>query len=268
MDEEKKSEASAEEPERLGPYVLQEQVEQSHDSQVELYLAPHETSGATALVRTHAAEEAEAPGKDWRVRLGSSSEEGYSVMEVEHTDFARAEDSQSAESLLLTVESVREEVQCMARVLSDTHEPRSRWRLGLGVASAAMVCSLLFALGHLGPGSQPASTQEPVASAPSVPMSQEELTANEYPDTPTDGYGELVDTADAGQAVLARPLPKTPFKDQKRPPCHRYAEVELIGACWLPHELKAPCPDVLYEYQGKCYMPTLRAKPPPSSLEP
>ena len=39
MDEETKSEASWEEPGRLGPYLLLEQVEQSHDSQVELYLA-------------------------------------------------------------------------------------------------------------------------------------------------------------------------------------------------------------------------------------
>jgi hypothetical protein len=95
-------------------------------------------------------------------------------------------------------------------------------------------------------------------------MSHEELTAGENPDTPT--YRGVPDTADAGQSVIARPLPKEPFKGQKRPPCHRYAEVELIGACWMPHELKAPCPDVLYEHQGKCYSPTLAAKPPPSSL--
>jgi hypothetical protein len=228
---------------------------------VELYLATHETSGATALVRKHSAEEGKAPGKDWRVRLNSSSEEGYSAMEVEHTDYARAQDRQSAESLLLTGEEVREEVGCMTRVLSDTHEPRRRWRLGLGVVSAATVCALLFALGPL---SQPPSTSEPVVSAPPVPMSHEEFTANEYPDTPT--YGGSEDTADAGQSVLARPLPKAPFKEQKRPPCNRHVETELVGGCWLPHELKAPCPNELYEYQGKCYSPTIRTKPPPSSL--
>lgn len=62
--------------------------------------------------------------------------------------------------------------------------------------------------------------------------------------------------------------PQEPFKGQKRPPCTRYVEVELIGACWGPHELKAPCPDVLYEHQGKCYVPLFSAKPPPSALEP
>ena len=39
MDEEKKSEASGQQPERLGPYLIQEQVRQSDDSQEGLYLA-------------------------------------------------------------------------------------------------------------------------------------------------------------------------------------------------------------------------------------
>jgi hypothetical protein len=256
MDEEKKSEASCEEPERLGPYVLQEQVEQDHDSQVELYLATHETSGATALVRKHAAEEGVIPGKEWRVRLGSSSE-GYSAMEVEHTDWARAQDSQSAESLLLTLEGVHEEVRCMTRVVVDTHQPRLRWRLGLGVVGAATVCALLFALVRLSSVSQP-------PSAPPAPLSHEVLTAGEESDLASSGW--LGDTADAGESVVARPLPKRPFKGQKRPPCTRYTEVELVGGCWMTHEIKAPCPDELYEYQGKCHAPTFSAKPPPSSL--
>ena len=262
MDEEKKSEASCEEPERLGPYLLQEQVEQSHDSQEELYLATHETTGATALVRKHAAEEGKAPGKNWRVRIVSWASGGYSAMEVEHTDFARTQDRQSAESLLLTGESVREEARRMTRALSDTHEPRFRWRLGLGVASAATVCALLFALVRLASVSQPPSAPEPLASAPPAPVSHEVPTAAET----SDFRAWLVDTADAGQSVLARPLPKEAFKGQKRPPCTRYTEVELVGGCWMQHVLKAPCPEDLFEYQGNCYAPSFSAKPPPSSL--
>ncbi|HZI04599.1 MAG TPA: hypothetical protein VEZ71_11275 [Archangium sp.] len=256
MDEEKKSEASCEEPERLGPYVLQEQVEQDHDSQVELYLATHETSGATALVRKHAAEEGSAPGKEWRVRLGSSSE-GYSAMEVEHTDWARAQDSQSAESLLLTLEGVLEEVRRMARVFTDTHEPRLQWRLGWGVLSAATVCALLFALMRLAPVSQP-------PSAPPAHLGYEAPTAAEEPTPSIDRL--LADTTLDEPFVLARPLPKEPYKGQKRPPCTRYTEVELVGACWMPHKLKAPCPESLHEHQGECYVPAFSAKPPPQSL--
>jgi hypothetical protein len=258
MDEKKKSEASGEEPERLGPYVIQEQVQQSHDSQEGLYVATHEEGGDTVLGRKHPPEERAAKGKSWRVLLECWASEGYSILHVQFTEWARALDRQSAESLLLTLEAVLEEVRRMLHAAYGPPEPRPRWHLGLGVASAVTVCALLLALVYRLPVSQP-------PSAPPAPLSHEELTAGENPDTPT--HGGLVDTADAGQAVLARPLPKAPFKGQKRPPCTRYAEVELVGACWLPHELKAPCPDVLYEYEGKCYSPAFSAKPPPSSLE-
>jgi hypothetical protein len=255
MDEEKKSEASEEEAERLGPYLLQEQVQQSHDSQVELYLATHETSGATVLVRKHAAEESAAPSRDWRVRLGSWTSRGYSAMEVEHTGWARAQDRQSAESLLLTLESVLEEVRRMARAVTDTHEPRLRWRLGLGGVCAITVCALLFALVRLVPMS-------PVPSARPTPVSHGGPMATGTSDF--DAW--LADTTSQEQTVFARPLPKEPLKGQKRPPCTRYTEVELVGACWAPHKLKAPCPDTLFEYQGECYLPSFSAKPPPSSL--
>ncbi|MFY0523681.1 hypothetical protein ACN28I_11010 [Archangium gephyra] len=248
MDEKKKSEASGEGPERLGPYLIQEQVQQSDDSQEELYLATHETSGATALVRKHSAEEGAAPRKDWRVRLGSWASRGYSAMEVEHTDWARAQDRQSAESLLLTLEGVLEEVRRMARVFDDTHESRLQWRLGLGVVSAATVCALLFAMVRLASVSQP-------PSAPPAPLE------------PTPSIDRLLaDTTADEPFVLARPLPKEPYKGQKRPPCNRHTEVELVGACWMPHRLKAPCPDSLHEHQGDCYVPAFSAKPPPQSL--
>ncbi|HYO56556.1 hypothetical protein [Archangium sp.] len=258
MDEEKKSEASGQQPERLGPYLIQEQVQQSADCPVELYLATHETSGATALVRKHAAEERAAPGKEWRVRLGCWTSGGYSAMEVEHTDWARAQDRQSAESLLHTLEGVFEEVRRMARVVADTHEPRLRWRLGLALASAATLGALLFALVRLASVSQP-------PSPPPAPLRYEEPTAAEVP-SPSIERGLVDTTTPHGQTVLARPLPKEPYKGQKRPPCTRYTEVELIGACWIPHRLKAPCPESLHEHQGECYVPAFSAKPPPSSL--
>ncbi|HEX8438988.1 hypothetical protein [Archangium sp.] len=255
MDEEKKSEASGEQPERLGPYLIQEQVQQSTGSQEELYLATHETSGATALVRKHAAEEGAAPKKHWRVRLVFWASRGYSAMEVEHTDWARAQDRQSAESLLFTLEGVLEEVRRMVRALSDPPEPRLRWLLGLGVVSAVTVCALLCALVHQAFVPQP-------PSAPPAPLSHEEPTAAGT----SDFRAWLSDTTPQEQTVLARPLPKEPFKGQKRPPCTRYTEVEIVGACWMPHELKAPCPEDLFEHQGKCYAPSFSAKPPPSSL--
>ncbi|WP_309894617.1 hypothetical protein [Archangium sp.] len=254
MDEKKKSEASGEESDRLGSYVIQEQVQQSHDKEG-LYLATHETSGATGLLREHSAEERAAQGKSWRVLLECWASEGYSVLHVQFTDWARALDRQSAESLLHTLEAVLEEVRRMLHAASCTPEPRARWHLGWGVAGAVLVCALLLALVYRVPVPQR-------LSAPPAPMRHEVPTATET----SDFRAWLADTTPEGQTVLARPLPKEPFKGQKRPPCTRYTEVELVGACWAPHKLKAPCPEDLFDYQGECYMPSFSAKPPPSSL--
>ena len=255
MDEQKKAEESEEKPEQLGPYQLREQVQQSARGQGELYRATHETSGATALVLKLPAEQGQAPLKELRVSLiSSSASSGYIAMQVEQTPWSRAPDRQSVESLVFTFEGVREAVRRMARAVPEPYEHRPQWRLGLGVASAAAACALLLALVHLALVSRSPSGPEPVAPI-----------AAEMPDASTSS--SLADTLTQGETVLARPLPRAPFKGQKRPPCTRYAEVELIGACWTPHELKAPCPDVLYEHQGKCYVPTFSAKPPPQALE-
>lgn len=262
MDEKKKPEGEARE--QLGPYQLEEQMPQEDLSAGELYLATHETSGATALVFKPAAGEDAAGLTDCQVRFTSSSEESYIALEVE--DSEGAPDRNSVEALVLMFEGVRKGVRRMARAFDDEHEPRRQWRLGLAWASAAVVCVLLLALVRLASVSPLASGSAPLANTLAAPTGNQVLTEEWNPDQPT--HGGLVDTADAGTSVLARPLPREPFKGQKRPPCTRYAEVELVGACWLPHELKAPCPDVLYEHQGKCYSPAYSAKPPPQSVEP
>ncbi|MFE8595768.1 hypothetical protein [Archangium violaceum] len=264
MDEKKKSGASWEDRTQLGPYRLEEQVPQSAHSKGELFRARHEKSGAAALVLKPDAEEDMALLKDWRVRIISSIAPSYIAMEVEDSRWSVAPNKHSVEALLFLLEGVRKGVRRMTRAFSDTDEPRLRWRLGLALGGAAVVLTLLFSLGRLDSVTQASDGQEPVSITPPALMSHEEPMEVGNPDQPT--HGGLVDTADAGEPVLARPMPREPFKGQKRPPCTRYAEVELVGACWLPHKLKAPCPDVLYEYQEECYSPAFSAKPPPQSL--
>ncbi|PTL78812.1 hypothetical protein [Vitiosangium sp. GDMCC 1.1324] len=257
MDEKKKPQENWEERAQLGPYQLEEQMPQSPDSPGELYRATHEKSGATALVLKPSAEEDVAGLKDCRVRFICSVAPSYYALEVE--------DSRgriSVESLLVLFEGVREGVRRMSRAFDDPHESRHRWRLGLAVAGAAVVGVLILSLVHLAHVSPPPGGSNPLANTSPEPMSDEVTTAAWEQAT----HGGLADTADAGGFVLARPLPSEPFKGQKRPPCTRYAEVELVGACWVPHKLKAPCPDVLYEHQGECYLPAFSAKPPPQSL--
>jgi hypothetical protein len=262
MDEEKKSESSWGEVEQVGPYLLHEQVVQNEHSRGELYRATHETSGATALVLKPSTEEGAAPLPDWQVRCISSGSPGYFALEVEQSDWAVAPDKYSAEALMCLFEEVRDGVNRMAQAVPDSHEPRLRWRLGLALAGAAAVGTLVFALLLPVQVSPPPEGPAPLASAAPTPLSYEVPTDTVLPLT---GHS-LRGAADGGPPVLAHPFPRKPYKGQKRPPCTPRIEVEIMGACWVPHELKAPCPEELYEYQGKCYTTAMLSPPPPQSL--
>jgi hypothetical protein len=120
------------------------------------------------------------------------------------------------ESLVFTFEDVRKGVGRMAQVVPTSHEPRPWRRLGLALAGTAGVCALVFALVLLNPVSQPPSGPDPMASAASAPESHEVPTVAETPDTRYSAW--LADTTPQGEPVLTRPLPREPFKGQKRPP--------------------------------------------------
>ena len=258
----KESESSEEEWEKLGPYQLREQVPQDEHGQGELYRATHETSGTVALVFKPAEGAGAPPTGDWRVRCVSSASPGYVAVEAEDSRWAVAPEKHSVEALMCLFEQVREAVGRMAAAYPASGEPRPWRRPALALAGVATVCALVFVLVRM--DSAPSGGPDPMARDTPGPMRHEGSADSGGPE-PFDSSW-LGDTAPQGEPMLARPLPREPIKGQKRPPCTRYAEVELIGACWGPHELKAPCPDVLYEHQGKCYLPMFSAKPPPQAL--
>ena len=262
MDEEKKSEASGAEVEQVGPYQLREQVAQDEHSRGELYRATHETSGATALVLRPSPEEGAEPLPDWRVRCISSGSPGYVALEVEESAWAVAPDKYSAEALVCLFEEVRDTMKRMARALPDADEPRVGWRLGLALAGAAAVGALVFALLRPAPVSPPPDSADSRVSAVPAPMSQEVPADTAIPLT---GHS-LRSATDGGPSPIAHPFPRKPYKGQKRPPCTPRVEVEIMGACWVPHMLKAPCPEELYEYQGQCYTASAQPQRPPQSL--
>jgi hypothetical protein len=264
MDEEKKWEQRT----QVGPYQLEEQMPQDPGSPGELYVATHEETGATALVLKPAAGEDEAPILDLQVHFIASQEDDYLALEVKDSRRARAPDRHSADALMPLLGDVHEGVGRMARALDGPEEPRPLWRLGFVLGSVAAMCALAFMLGRLASVSPPPSGPEFLASTPPEFIHDEEPPADAELDPSMQSW--LSGTVDAGTPVIARgaPLPSGPFKGQKRPPCTRYVEVELAGGCWMTHELKAPCPETLFEHQGKCYAPSFSAKPPPQSLGP
>ncbi|WP_257455486.1 hypothetical protein [Archangium lipolyticum] len=238
MDEKKKSEEKWEEAERLGPYQLHEQVPQSAGNQGELYRATHETSGATALVLKPTAEQGAAPLTDWRVQLSSSASAGYIAMEPRDTPWSVAPDKHSVESLVCTLEDVREGVGRMDQALHASSESRPWRRLALSGAAALVVVLL-------------PTTLAPVSEGRVQEEAPEDVWA-------TDVYVDPV----PGQSGDA----PRPVKNQKRAPCTEGLEVEVSGACWLPIE-KRPCPPQTVTYQGRCLLPVAVPRPPVTSLD-
>jgi hypothetical protein len=56
------------------------------------------------------------------------------------------------------------------------------------------------------------------------------------------------------------------FQGQKKPPCTPRKEREIMGACWVPHVEKPPCPEDTFEHKGACYMAIMATKRPPTSI--
>jgi hypothetical protein len=262
VDEERKSEASSGDVEQVGPYQLHEQVPQDEHSRGELYRATHETSGASALV-FRPAENDVTLLTDWRVRCISSASPSYLALEVEPPPGSIAPDRHSVEELVCLFEEVRDGVKRMDQAFPDYDEPRSRWRAGLALAGVAAVCALAFALLRPLPVSPPTVGPDSSVRAPPAPMRQEMPTNIEIP---LSSGISLEGIADGGPPGITHPMPRKAYKGQKRPPCTPRVEVEIVGGCWMPHVLKAPCPEELHEYQGQCYSVVVKAPPPPQSL--
>jgi hypothetical protein len=242
MDEEKKSESSWGEVEQVGPYQLQEQVPQDEYTLGELYRATHEKSGAAALVLKPAAEDEKGsvPLTDWRVRVSSSASPSYVALEVEHTPRSVAQDRQSVESLVCTLEDVREAVERMDGALNASHASRPWWLLGLALAGAAVLVVVLLP-----------ATVEPVA----------EVQVQEEDTTPAWATDVNVDPVPARSGEAPRPV-----KNQKQAPCTAGLEVEVSGACWLS-VTQRPCPPQTVAYQGQCLLPVAVPRPPVTSLD-
>jgi hypothetical protein len=68
--------------------------------------------------------------------------------------------------------------------------------------------------------------------------------------------------------TLARPLPEKPFPGQRQPPCSPRIETVLRGACWLCLDMKPPCGNNAYEWEGRCCIPSFNAAPQPTSNPP
>jgi hypothetical protein len=69
-------------------------------------------------------------------------------------------------------------------------------------------------------------------------------------------------------STVARPLPEKPFPGQRQPPCIPRIETVLRGACWALLDAKPPCSSIAYEWEGRCYIPSMSQGRQPTSNPP
>jgi hypothetical protein len=67
---------------------------------------------------------------------------------------------------------------------------------------------------------------------------------------------------------VGRPFPEKPLPDQRTPPCTPRVETVLRGACWVcVSDMKPPCGNNAFDWEGKCCIPGLNpARQPTSNL--
>jgi len=94
--------------------------------------------------------------------------------------------------------------------------------------------------------------------------------------TPNAGVGDeaLASVQDVPKAVLpgllsfGRPMPKTPLRGQRKPPCER-GETTIHGACWVwVGGEKPPCGETMFDYDGRCFKASTDAPRQPTSEQP
>lgn len=261
---------------RLGPYRLGARYRSTGDLG-RVYRAHNVETGAQALVLQRTERQADdVPLADWQVRVTSSVSPAFLAIEVESAPAVGvpADIAEEFVVMLGDAEKLANEVvdrpetmphlrrPVLARQLvtpAPAPRPSARdWRhpsLAAGLAALAAAAVL-----HLG-GSRSGLALRHDAGAE---LAQADVDA---------GWGEdaatglvLTGIMDDAPFLLARALPKKPFNNQKRPPCEKPLETEIFNGCWVPHEVRAPCPDRLYEFEGKCYLPAAKQESAPTAF--
>ncbi|WP_375771020.1 hypothetical protein NR798_08995 [Archangium gephyra] len=201
------------------------------------------------------------PKKNWQVRASFQVTPPFIVLEVEQApDSGRLSELATLFTLLLAaLEAVRDNTRMRTHL---TGAPMGQWmrRPSLKALVAAGLVVLV-----LGGGFWLASETRPMGAPPPLPS--------------TPGMSDLADAGISASfladgevqrpAGISYPLPDKPFSNQVRPPCRTKADhVAINGGCWIEIARRPPCDEEHAEYQGKCYIPIMKAPRPPQSLSP
>ncbi|QRK06068.1 hypothetical protein JQX13_38990 [Archangium violaceum] len=240
-----------------------------------VYRAHHVETGRPALVVQRTERQADdAPLADWQVRVTSSVSPAFLALEVERAPeggdpldvagelvFMLEDAAQAADTTINRPETMPHLLSAPRPTPRTSHAPRAEptsWRRPAFAAAATALAAA--ALLHL--------SGSPLLGPAGLDAGDELALADEA------GWGGseaatglvLTNMADSEPIILARALPKKPFANQKRPPCDRDVEAEIFGGCWVATDKVTPCPDKLYEFEGKCYLPAAKPESRPAAM--
>ncbi|HEX8818646.1 MAG TPA: hypothetical protein VF794_01870 [Archangium sp.] len=241
---------------RLGPLQLGRRCKHAAAELGHIHEARNVHTGAPAMVMMPGPRPTWGPKKTWQVRLSFQVTPPFFALEVEHAP-ASGKLADLA-NLLTLVLAALDAVGSNARMRAHlTREPMGQWmrRPPLKILAAVGLAVLMLGVGvWLGTGTRPMA---PPPSAPSVG----ELADAGLPSS------FLIDGEERGPAGIAYPLPDKPFSNQVKPPC-RGSRVAINDGCWVEVAHRPPCTEDYAEYQGKCYIPVMKAPRLPQSLSP
>ncbi|MFY0527726.1 hypothetical protein ACN28I_32790 [Archangium gephyra] len=246
---------------RLGPFQLGKRHKHAAAELGHLHEARNVQTGAPALVMLPGPRPTWGPKKNWQVRASFQVTPPFIALEVEEAPASGrlAELADLLTLLLAALEASRDNARMRTHL---TGSPRGPWmrRPPLKALAAAGLAVLVLGGGFwLGMGTRPMVPPAPPSPAPGLGELADAGVSSSF----------LIDGEVQDPAAIAYPLPGKPFSNQVRPPCRTKADhVAINGGCWIAIERRPPCDEEHAEYQGKCYIPIMKAPRPPQSLSP
>ncbi|WP_309894077.1 hypothetical protein [Archangium sp.] len=243
---------------RWGPFLIGRRCKHAAAELGHIHEARNVETGAPVLMMTPGIHQ--APKRNWRGRVSFQTRPPFIILEMEQAPASGnlAEFANLMTLLLAGLDAVGSNARTRAHL---TREPMGSGMKRPPVRALAAAGLAVLALGGgfwLGLGSRSMGSPTPPPSTPGV---GEWAEAGLPPSLLSDG-------AEGNPTGIAYPLPDKPFVNQLKPPCRSKAiHVALNGGCWIALEQRPPCEDSA-EYQGKCYLPVLKAQRPPQSVSP
>jgi hypothetical protein len=243
---------------RWGSFLIGRRCKHAAAELGHIHEARNVETGAPVLMVTPGIHQ--APKRNWRARVSFQTRPPFIILEMEQAPASGnlAEFANLMTLLLAGLDAVGSHARTRAHL---TREPMVSWMGRPSVRALAAAGLTVLALGGgfwLGVGSQSMVSPTPPPSTPGLGEWAEARLPSPF----------LSDGAEGSPTGIAYPLPDKPYSNQVTPPCRTKAgHVALNGGCWVALEHSPPCEESA-EYQGKCYIPVMKAPRPPQSLSP